>query len=120
MAYGGAAFQAGNDIGLREDVADQAMFAFSIEALAVAGGDAAGFFTAMLEGVHAEDGDGACVINSINAEHTAFEAGAVIFGVACVGLRIGESRQFRLRQQHGISFLKRSDRPHGETGGSDY
>lgn len=120
MADGRAAFQAGNHFGLGKDIADQAMFAFGIEALAVTGGDAARFLAAMLEGVHTEDGNGAGVIYAKDAKYPAFKAGAVIVGVTLVGLGIGESRQFRLRQQHGISFLKRSDRPHGETGGSGY
>jgi hypothetical protein len=52
--------------------------AFGVEALAVEGGDAAGFLAAMLQSVDAERGYGGCVRGAEDAEHAAFEARLVI------------------------------------------
>ena len=56
VADGDVAGQALDQVGAGEGVADMAHVAFGVEALAVEGGDAAGFLAAVLQGVQAERG----------------------------------------------------------------
>jgi hypothetical protein len=48
--------------------------AFGVEALAVEGGDAAGFLAAMLQGMQTQGGDRGGVTHAIDAEDPALEA----------------------------------------------
>jgi hypothetical protein len=64
-----------------EGVADEAHVAFGVEALAVEGGDAAGFLAAMLQGVQAQGGDGRGVADAEHAEHAALQAQGVVLGI---------------------------------------
>ena len=65
-------------LALVEVVADEAHAALGVELLAVVGDDAAGFLSAMLEGVQAERGDGGGVGVPEDAEDPAFLAESVV------------------------------------------
>jgi hypothetical protein len=59
-------------------LADEAHVALGREALPVKGGDAAGFLTAMLQGVKPERSVKTCFVVTVDSENTAFFTGFVI------------------------------------------
>ena len=78
VADGNVALQALDDVGAVEVVADEAHAALGVELLAVEGDDAAGFLSAMLEGVQAERGDCGGVGVPKNTKDPAFLAESVV------------------------------------------
>ena len=78
VADGDVALQALDDAGAAEVVADEAHAALGVELPAVVGDDAAGFLSAVLEGVQAERGDGGGVGVPKNTKDPAFLAESVV------------------------------------------
>lgn len=72
MADGDIAFQALDHIALREGIIDKAERFTGVKALAVIGDNAAGFLSAVLQGVEAKRGHGRGVVMPVNAEYAAF------------------------------------------------
>ena len=94
---GDATGQAGDRAGLlAEVVADQAHVALGAEtaliaSVVVVGDDAAGFLSAMLEGVEAEGGEDGGVVAAEDAEHAALVAHAILAAGAEVVVEVVRS-----------------------------
>ena len=82
MANRMGARQAANQIRPGKGVADMAHMALGVKPATVKAGYAAGFLTAMLQGVQAKGADGAGIGNLIDPKHTAFESWPIIIGFA--------------------------------------
>ena len=108
MADGDAARQSLDSAGvLAEALADETEMAFVVKSVCfrVISGDAAGFLSAVLQGVQAERGQGGCVLVVEYAVHAAFMALGEAIGVKVVVV------DWRMRGQGGMRGLVHNQSP---------
>jgi hypothetical protein len=93
MANRHMAVQALGRVIAREIIANEAKMALRMENLAVKAGNAASLLATMLQGVHAESGQGGGIINAENAKDATFFAklifGGVKYGLGRVNINMG-------------------------------